>query len=488
MQGSEEDLAFLFSAEELFKSLPIEILCTCFGSRCTNTAALDRLKKQRVVVGQLSRKQLYYVIGGFEYLTLVRASFSKSLSLLHRMGLINIVVLCGKSGGNIPKSVGSETSSLFMISRKAYVEDLVVEFEPDSVFTNLANNLDLKSQILESSKEKDEYSGKVIYETDEVFDKACKDEKIDTLVESPSSKKSMKRILYEYDVTSKSSREEYWEALHLVSFRSTLGSSQEFLDCFPFCSAREVSYERGWSTRNNIDAVDVERVHNALFGRTSKLEMHSSMSLLAASQIPPHKASELARSLQVPFETIVRSVTRIKDRRKLLQNGFEKSGSRLGKLGSRTGGRKPTSKKHLRAKKRGTEKVQGIASDEEVSDIPDDQNEDPLQYSKIPKRKKKWYPKEDRQLLQAWARFIALNGPDKIIRWKHVKGRPKDVLPVSCSNRISSLFRSAETGAFLLRIRELACEVYSRKISLSTAGNKNLHKVSLIFIRFGGAI
>ena len=482
LQGSDEEYAHLFSADELWQGLSLEVLCIAVGSRCANTAALQRLKSKGVCVGELSWKQLKSVLGGSQYLPVARSTMSRLLELLHRMGLVSTVVLCGKEGGSLARAV-SGVSTAYMLSRNAYVEE-----SPSSTDRKGATEVIDGGTNVESLDTQCVVDGTSGFESRLVRHRMrhrAKDDGRDPergadadprleIVEVHVEKihSNRKSVLYDYDVTSQVLREEYWQALQLISFRGTMAlASIDISNCFPFCSAPESANERAWAVRSNVNPPDIGVVHAALIGRhASSSREDMAVDLTDAGQISPHDAAELARRLNVSFETVVLALTRITRTRKSRLKG-KRSSRRLGGLGSKVAsGMEPYDGTKRSRQRSGARRDGAPASDEDVSDLElldlgqEDEN-DMQQTRSLPMRKKKWYPDEDRRLLQAWARFIAMHGLDKILRWRHVSERPTGVLPVSCRNRIAALRRTPGTAANMLRIQELASSIYSDRIS-----------------------
>jgi hypothetical protein len=266
-----------------------------------------------------------------------------------------------------------------------------------------------------------------------------------------------------FDLRTPAGRNSYWCALNFVvccggggggggarGARSGGGLSR----CFPFSCAPEATTDRGWASRRALQPDHVARVQSYLAGDDVR-------------GITWERCLSVASSLNVSCDAVVWWV---RERRVGARGaGGGRAGNPLGRLGGLgapgrrrggggggRGGRRGAgaSRRRRRGGESDDEDAAGAAAELALGGGG----------GAAPQRKKSWRAEEDAALLRSWAAWLARHGPDKIMYWRSVEGRPPAVSPSSLRLRLRSLARHPALGAAVLLIKQLASGAHSRRV------------------------
>lgn len=492
-QGTEDDLKFVFTRTELWnKTLRVEDLTNCLGSRCTDTALIERLKGINPLIGDLPYKELKKVCGGKNELKHAQGALTTLITTMVNMGLISAVVPCGSdAGGGFVGFMGQNEASAFYLNKYAEFQMPVYHVSNDSRARAAREHGGDANAGQQGPEEQQQQQGTAAAS---VVNNGNDEERIQ---------------VHAFTMTDPDQRDAYWHSMQfLVVFLTRDRASFEcsaaaaaatpvattgiLARCFPFNFVKEAGAEKNWVCKTGIDLDQNESdsinslisIDNQYFDAGNSggmLPTPSGMDLSSASanavQYSWEKARNISNKLKIPLEAAIRLMIhhRINGRLK------DKKGSskRLGGLvtGRRGSTARPARKKFAERRKK-DEDEEGEDAEEHDSDGDDSHFDDDAgaslphmimdqrQYRQL-ERKKKWYADEDEQLLSAWASWLAHNGGDKILRWKFVRNRPLHVKPVSCRNRLSQLSKSKnseELRQLMAKIYRVACGVHTRRV------------------------
>jgi len=437
-------------------------------------------------IGELRRRELVALAGGIDGLTSAKGNLTKLLDIMTRMGLICAIVPFGEGG----KNLANAGSASYLLRRQIQYE------EPIQIHTTTApatHSIDTTTS-----------SPAVASAPPPPLPVAA--------AAGPSF--TVETQLHTFDATTRAGRTAYWLSLQYMvmcspmagSLRSRIGQKSFLTECFPFSKASEAIHDRAWVLPKTVLAEKLdevgERISTMVLPQSGYLRGSptaattatgdetrtegaaagtTDTTIMPTAKVPgPNEvlnwegALALSKELQVPFETVARAVNKAQSNR---LRGVVVSTRRLGALGGRSSGGRGSSaamrKKFLNGYSKRRKRRRGGVSDEDDTDIEHQDGFDTLEEAEaeeeeyarpMRQRKKKWFSEEDRELLYAWATWLAAHGPDKILRWKFVKGRPRGLLPISCKYRIQVLKANEKIGPMMMKILELAGGVHSRHI------------------------
>lgn len=494
--GTSEQQAIVVTTDEFWKALTVEDFIMCLGSRSTDVGLVQEFKVANKRMGELRRRDLVALAGGIDALTTAKSNLTRLLDILTRMGLICAIVPFGEGG----KNLASAGSASYLFRRRIQYE------EPIQIHTTVAevggDGAGTSAAAAASPAAAPPATAAV-----------------------PSF--TVETKLHTFDATTLAGRNAYWLSMEYMvmcspmagGLRGRIGQNSLLTECFPFSKATEAINDRSWVLQKSVlaEKLDdlVERISTMVLpqpgymsssaqaanqatggafgtegaaGAPGGIEAVSAGEATAAAadaKVPgPNEfltwegAVALAKESNVPFETVARAVTKVQYNR---MRGVIVSSRRLGALGGRGGGSGSTAalrKKYREGYANRRKRRRGGASDDDT-DIENQEGfeidnldlsgggglEGDANYNRpVKQRKKKWFAEEDRELLHAWATWLAAHGPDKILRWKFVKGRPRGVMPISCKYRIQVLKANEKIGPMMMKILELAGGVHSRRV------------------------
>lgn len=457
--------------------------------------------------GELRRRELVALAGDIDSLTRAKSNLTKLLDIMTRMGLICAIVPFGEGG----KNLGSAGSASYLFRKKIQYEEPIQIHTIAAAATNPIDNNSSGKPTAEVGRNGAGTSA------------AASPVALPPVAAAAGPSFTVETKLHTFDATTRTGRDAYWLSLEYMvmcspmagGLRGRIGQNSLLTECFPFKKAAEGIHEKAWILPKTIlaDKLDglVERISTMVLPQPGYTRSPSDRAATAetgeentteaaaatagdtinatgtttiSSKVPGRNevltwegAVALAKECNVPFETVARAVNKVQYNR---LRGVVVSTRRLGALGGRSGGGGGSTaalrKKYREGYAKRRKRRRGGASDEDT-DVENQDGLDNLDLSgvgadeeneaynrPVQQRKKKWFAEEDRELLHAWVTWLAAHGPDKILRWKFVKGRPRNILPISCKYRIQVLKANETIGPMMMKILELAGGVHSRHV------------------------
>jgi hypothetical protein len=457
--------ARVVTAAEVWAGMPVGDFCAALGSDLADGARLRALAAAGAPLGALAPADAAAVAGGRAGAARAQGRLTAALDLLKRMGLLGAVVPQGTLSGGW--ALRGERAAAAYRLREAGVYE-----EPGPA----AGGAPAAAAAV--GKGEGEGAGGA---------------------GAPGAAPAPPRVQRSFPLADAAGRDAYWDSLHFLVACGPAPAAGEaaapprgrgaapaaaspLAAGFPFASAPEALGERGWALRRDAaGAGAAARAGEALGGE-------------AAAGAGWEACAAAARRLGLPFAAAVAAVREARAAARARARGGAAPGRRLGGLGgaapgarrARLGGERtaPRAPGRPSAARRRAERAARAAAGEPPSDEYDDDAEagadsdggagDDLRAAPAaavaPLRKRLWTRAEDRALLSAWASWLAARGPDRVLHWRRLAGRPPAVRAASLRARLRELERSAELGARVLRVKQLAAGVHSRAVLRAAAG------------------
>ncbi|PRW05800.1 hypothetical protein C2E21_9561 [Chlorella sorokiniana] len=458
------------TARDVWDALTVADFLVALGSVSTDTEMLGQLVASGRTMGQLSAEETEAACGGTAECLRAHGRLMQLLDLAHRMGLLSTVVPVGGASG---RSVGATATSTYAVCSTAYLQ------EPPAPAAAAAA---AAAQAAEGQAAEGQVAAPV------------------AAAAAPSTAT--------FELSTPQAFEEYWAHLQFLATRHGSGKADiahtPLGNCFPFDRAPEASLERAYAHRGSVTADQMATLSAYLAGEDPRtLRSERCRQVAAQLQMPYTAVLAYVKELERPTQRLGRlavdhaqkrrdrliaaataglsdePMTAIEKRRaaqrryyarKRLQKlatqypegippGLLDVQTRAGYFGATPAGRKKAGKR----KSRGSGALQQ-ADSEESSGGEEEVWVDHSALLPQPLRqahKKKWHSWEDRELLTAWAGFLAANGPERLLLWRVVPGRPQGLRHATLKRRLQQLERSERVGPLVQDIQGRALRVHA---------------------------
>ena len=497
-RGSAEEVGMVLTTDELWKEMRVSTLLACAGSKAEDQELVDRLSQENKKLRQLKRRELEALCGGGAALTVAKNQLMRLLDVLTRMGLVAPIVPFGQAAAKaaLLAAYGPQgttgTAAYIVLPSVQYEEPIDVRVVGVGM-QGLAVPVEAEVDVEVTKKLLHQFDVRVLTERQSFWSSleffivrfSCS-----PLAKKVPSPTHILQTLFPFDRTPECVRARGWLGMPLPNVELTERAMDALMTKV---STRPLHGGGGVGGRGGSGSGDDK----------SDQQQHPQLRLKRLEGIDWKQAEQVSNELRVSFEVVMKAYLLLfknqKPEKKSLRGGGG-GGERLGRLGARRGGGRGRGRgggrgsSSRRRKRKGTDLERDSDDDDDddgayydnESDGQETNEEDEAALYTLagdeeneqdgdtkdaqananapPQRKRKWTKEEDRQLLVAWAQWLAAHGPDKILRWKFVKGKPPNVMVSSLKHRIQRLKDGAETGGDMLTILQVTGDVYRRRV------------------------